>query len=832
MRMECGCEHPELPGRPGALDVRVEDIHDGCPATWSLLASGRTKGVFQLESRLGQSWVKRLKPTSLDHLAALVAILRPGVLDARDDQGVSATEHYCRRKNGEEDVATYHPSVEPMLADTYGLILYQEDYMSIARVVCGFDLAQVDKLRKATAKKVQSDVADVGRLFIKKGLEAGVVPEDTLRLLWDNIAEAGRYAFNRCVSGRTVISRAARGKFGHADRPVAEMYRVRNDLAYAKSTGHEQLRRKWNRLGNYGKGLSMCEDGRIRPNTIVDIRPAGRRMVYRLTLDGGESVEVTDNHKFPTPDGYRRLDELVVGDCLFVCGPYEPSKKRYAFSDVTSEGRQEARESEPVKRRVNGAKGRDNWAYTNGSWTDFVNNRKLLPDVCGRCGRQAPRLEVHHRDGNRCDSGLNNLVKLCVGCHKREEYAAGRTRKGEKGYPSIVKKIVSIEPTGVDDTYDVTMEAPRHNFVVGGGIVTCNSHAYSYGLRSLRTAYLKAHFPLVFFASWLSHAHHKGLKRENGSPVDEKQALIDDARGFGVEVEPPDLAAVGRARRHFHPNQGRVRFGLGDVRGVGPGTLAELEAAADFVVAELGKPMGRLSWSECVFYFLYEVKTNVAQALVKAGAARMAPGRRAGLFQLEGAATAPTRLTPGELKAARGIVKAAPHLTVEEVLRLVARPRKDGGGCATAARIDLLEGAASLMARPPHSLDDEPGWVAAAEEDVLGVPLTASRCDGVDGADARCADLADPRPGTYRLAVEVVSVRPTVTKRGKSPGSAMAQLTVRDLSGPLRLACFPDAWAQAKDVVKEGSVVLLEVEVWDRGDLCVSARRAWRARGV
>lgn len=555
MRMDCGCEHPELPGRLGALDVRVENIHDGCPATWSLLASGRTKGVFQLESRLGQTWVRRLRPTSLDHLAALVAILRPGVLDARDDQGVSATEHYCRRKNGEDEVTVYHPSVEEILSDTYGLVLYQEQSMSIAAKICGFDLKEVDWLRKGIGKKNQELISQIGDTFVRRGDEAGVAPPDVVRLLWDIIRESGRYAFNR-------------------------------------------------------------------------------------------------------------------------------------------------------------------------------------------------------------------------------------------------------------------------------------AHSYSYGLRSLRTAYLKAHFPLVFFACWLSTAHYKGLKKENGSSVDEKQSLIDDARSFGVEVEPPDLTAVGQARRHFHPNQGRVRFGLGDVRGVGPGTLKELEDAADFAVAELGKPMDRLGWSECVFYFLYEVKTNVAQALVKAGAARMAPGRRAGLFQLEGAATAPTRLTPGELRAARAIVKADPGLSVEEVLRLVARPKKDGGGCATPARRDLLDGAATLMARPPHSLSDEPGWVAAAEEDVLGVPLTASRCDGVDGADARCADLADPRPGTYRVAVEVVSVRPTVTKKGKSPGSAMAQLTVRDLSGPLRLACFPDAWAQAKEIVKEGSVVLLEVEVWDRGDLCVSARRAWRARGV
>ena len=80
--------------------------------TWDLICSGKTKGVFQLESNLGKSWAKRVKPKNIEELAALVSIIRPGTLKAIQD-GKTMTQRFVDRKNGQEEITYLHPSLEP-----------------------------------------------------------------------------------------------------------------------------------------------------------------------------------------------------------------------------------------------------------------------------------------------------------------------------------------------------------------------------------------------------------------------------------------------------------------------------------------------------------------------------------------------------------------------------------------------------------------------------------------------------------------------------------------------------------------------------------------------
>ena len=143
----CGCAF-HTPDRPDdevlhsdkdkvdgiAISVDIYNISMDCPATWKLFANGDTKGVFQLESYLGKSWSKKVQPTCLEHLAALVALLRPGCLKVLSgDPPKSTTQRYADRKNGLEDVIYYHPSLEPILSQTYGLLCIHEDtFISMA----------------------------------------------------------------------------------------------------------------------------------------------------------------------------------------------------------------------------------------------------------------------------------------------------------------------------------------------------------------------------------------------------------------------------------------------------------------------------------------------------------------------------------------------------------------------------------------------------------------------------------------------------------------------------------------------------------------------------
>ena len=118
----------------------------------ALFAEGKTKGIFQLESNLGKAWAKKLAPSNIEELSALIAIIRPGCLKAYVD-GKSMTQHFIDRKHGREDVTYLHESLEEILAPTYGVLVYQEQSMRIAQKIAGFDLQEADELRKAIGKK-------------------------------------------------------------------------------------------------------------------------------------------------------------------------------------------------------------------------------------------------------------------------------------------------------------------------------------------------------------------------------------------------------------------------------------------------------------------------------------------------------------------------------------------------------------------------------------------------------------------------------------------------------------------------------------------------------
>ena len=138
----------------------VRDTSYSCNKTWNLICDGRTKGVFQLESQLGRSWAKRLKPRNIEELAALSALLRPGCLKAIVD-GKSMTQHYVDRKNGQEDTSYLDESLRNILEPTYGVLVYQEQSMRIAQEIAGFDLEQADDLRKAIGKKKADLMSEV-----------------------------------------------------------------------------------------------------------------------------------------------------------------------------------------------------------------------------------------------------------------------------------------------------------------------------------------------------------------------------------------------------------------------------------------------------------------------------------------------------------------------------------------------------------------------------------------------------------------------------------------------------------------------------------------------
>lgn len=198
---ECGCrfkqhdtkikECDDLP----PLSIDFYNLPD-CPRVWGLLGTGRTKGVFQLEANLGQTWSKQLEPWNIEELSALISIIRPGVLKAYVD-GVSLTKHFVERKHGREEVESYHPALDKILDSTHQILTYQEQAMRIAQEIAGFDLNEADTLRKAIGKKKADVMAQVKTKFIEGCKEQGIVDEEQAQEIFGWIQESQKYSFNR-----------------------------------------------------------------------------------------------------------------------------------------------------------------------------------------------------------------------------------------------------------------------------------------------------------------------------------------------------------------------------------------------------------------------------------------------------------------------------------------------------------------------------------------------------------------------------------------------------------------------------------------------------------
>jgi len=176
------------------LDLASLDLE--CKKTWSLIGSGNTKGCFQLESRLGQTMAKKLKPENIEQLSALISILRPGCLEAYRN-GKSVSNHYIDKKNGLESVDYYHEALQDILSTTYGEMIYQEQAMQIAQKIAGFNLEDADMLRKAIGKKKPEEMAKIRKKFLAGCKKLSIVDDAQAKEIFNWIEKSQRYSFNK-----------------------------------------------------------------------------------------------------------------------------------------------------------------------------------------------------------------------------------------------------------------------------------------------------------------------------------------------------------------------------------------------------------------------------------------------------------------------------------------------------------------------------------------------------------------------------------------------------------------------------------------------------------
>ncbi len=374
--------------------IDVERIPLDDPDTFRLLGEGRTDGVFQFESSLATDICTRMKPDRFEDLIAINALIRPGPLDT------GMTERYIRRKRGEERVDFYHADLEEILADTYGVITYQEQVMQIAAAVAGFSLAEADVLRKAIGKKIQSLIDEELGRFREGALARGYQRAVVDRLVTD-ITTFGRYGFNKSHSAayalvsyhtawlkahwpREFMAALLTNEMGNSDKVVRSIEACRamgievlgpdvNESDWAFTVVPQGLRFGLGAVKNVGRGaveeivrarrakgpfahlFELCER--------IDLRQANRRMLEALIAAGAlESLEGHRAQQIAALDlavghGQRKADDRARGQFTLFAGASEeaaPSLPPLPAVEVWQAGERLRKEKEVLGFYVSG----------------------------------------------------------------------------------------------------------------------------------------------------------------------------------------------------------------------------------------------------------------------------------------------------------------------------------------------------------------------------------------------------------------------------------------------------------------------------------------------
>ncbi|MCI5181808.1 MAG: DNA polymerase III subunit alpha [Candidatus Electrothrix sp. AW1] len=693
--------------------------------TYNLLCAGNSLGVFQLESDGMRELLIKMAPEQFTDLIALVALYRPGPLDS------GMVDQFVETKHGRRPPEYPLPQIKPVLEETYGVIVYQEQVMKISNILASYSLGDADILRRAMGKKIP-EVMEEERGKFMAGAKGNNIPEEKAAYVFDLMAKFAGYGFNKCVVGSTRILDAETGE----RITVEELYQNQRSF-----TVH-----------------ALGKDSKFRPRKVLDVIENGQKPVFELRTAQGHRITATANHPFRTLDGWTLLGDLKPGDRI--AAPRRlPAPGGGCWAEQLSIlpcGLNSTEDTIPADVCV---------------WVDEKRRRADLT-WCELESRSGVCMREFMGKGSSKKRGFrrSTLARLA-------DFFASKRLAALAESDIFWDSVVSIEPRGQQQTFDLTVEKD-HNFVADGLIVH-NSHSAAYALVAYQTAYLKAHYPAQFLAALLS------CDIDN---TDKVVKYISECKQMSIPVLPPD---INESYQDFTVINDRVRFGLGAVKNVG-GSALELvikEREKNGAYTGLADFCGRIDSSK--------VNRKVLENLIKAGAFDFVQAKRSQLMEV--------------LDQALEHAKAVQRDRLSGQMSLFAVAGMGAGGDdQSTAEITF------------PSMEEWPDLQKLSyEKETIGFFLTGHPLDGVIEtirmvADAEIEALDSWREGqAVRVGGLIQQYKEIITKKG----DRMAFAVLEDMTSRVEVIVFSDAFANCSHFLgkDEPLIVLGTIQQGERG---------------
>lgn len=759
---DCGCkfrildntgEFPHIEFNP-----KLENINLECSRTWDLISSGNTKGCFQLESRLGQTMAKKLKPRNIEHLAGLISILRPGCISG--DTSIYIKEHMHSVDHRPRFIkAKIRNMAKNPSRFTHILSYNEETGCFVNNKILNVFYTGDKECFKIIVRSNERKTSAYGNKEYKLECTADhkLLTPDGWRPLKDiNIGD------------RILVTKRKGTK--------------------VPGLGHKIFRQRC--YNTYKTKCIFCDwdKGSLDVNHIVGNRftnndpdnlcylcPNHHREFTEGNISQEQIIEYKNKHKLPmTIDGKwcTLADKISIGiKDVYDISMEAPHHNFIAGGVIVHNCLEAYRDGKSVSNHYIDKK-------NNNETVDYYHPclTNVLEKTYGEMIYQEQAMEI-----SRVVSGFNlqeaDILRKAIGKKKADLMAKVKT-----SFLDGAAKQNIVDKNTAEEIFGWIEKSQRYSFN--------KSHAISYAMNAYLSAFTKAHFPKVFFASYLKFA------KDKIDPQQEIKELVRNANEMDITIHTPDIRKLNRL---FAIRDNKIYFGLTDIKGLGDSVFTKMIELIESNKIDLNK----CTWHQLLYKILMNINSTAAKALISCGALdHINKTRTEMLFEYDLFSS----LTTKEIEKCAPIIDNGENSLKHIFQQLLLQTK------INIKRKSIIQNLIDTIDNPPYSLLDKIEWLSDSENNLLGASITCSKLDSynIEMTNTNCKEFKQThKTDNIILAAEIVSANVTKTKKGKTPGLEMAFITGEDQYGILdSIVLFPETWIKYKAHIFEGNILI------------------------